>query len=52
MDRISEGVIVSEVDLDSMAAMRQEWGLFRDRRPEHYGILMTCDGVNGSNEKI
>jgi len=44
MDRISEGVIVAEVDLDAYRKERDAWGLFRDRRPEKYGPLMTLDG--------
>jgi N-carbamoylputrescine amidase len=44
-DRHSEGVILSEIDLDQMATMRRHWGLFRDRRPSSYGQMTTCDGV-------
>jgi N-carbamoylputrescine amidase len=44
-DRESETVLVAEVDLDLYAAERAAWGLFRDRRPEKYGPLMTLDGV-------
>lgn len=40
-DRESEQVLVAEFDLDEIAQMRREWGVFRDRRPETYGILMT-----------
>ncbi|WP_300036823.1 N-carbamoylputrescine amidase [uncultured Roseobacter sp.] len=28
-----------KVDLDAVRRSRNAWGLFRDRRPEHYGIL-------------
>lgn len=45
MDRASEGAIVEEVDLDAYRKEREAWGLFRDRRPENYGPLMTLDGV-------
>ena len=48
-DRTSEGIILAELDLDSMNAERNGWGLFRDRRPECYGILMTSDGVHKSS---
>ncbi|GFO84236.1 N-carbamoylputrescine amidase [Anaerostipes butyraticus] len=41
MDRESEGVITAEFDLDEIAKRRREWGVFRDRRPEMYQILMT-----------
>jgi len=44
MDRTSEGVIVVDVDLDACQQERNAWGLFRDRRPETYGPLMTLDG--------
>ena len=44
-DRETEGILVAEVDLDHFAAERVSWGLFRDRRPEKYGPLMTLDGV-------
>jgi N-carbamoylputrescine amidase len=27
-----------------LAALRSSWGLFRDRRPELYGALLTLDG--------
>jgi N-carbamoylputrescine amidase len=43
-DRKTETVIVTEVDLDDYAAQRSGWGLFRDRRPEKYGPLLTLDG--------
>ena len=40
-DRESEGIITAEFDLDEIAKTRREWGVFRDRRPEMYQILMT-----------
>jgi N-carbamoylputrescine amidase len=43
-DREAETTLVAEVDLDAYAAERAAWGLFRDRRPEKYGPLMTLDG--------
>ena len=39
-DRETEAVLVHEFDLDAIAQMRREWGVFRDRRPEMYGPLM------------
>ena len=45
-DRAVEGIIIAELDLDAVNAERASWGLFRDRRPERYGILMTSDGVH------
>lgn len=41
MDRVSEGFVLYEFDLDALAKERREWGIFRDRRPEMYSILMT-----------
>ncbi|RJX02558.1 N-carbamoylputrescine amidase [Clostridium sp. AF15-41] len=39
-DRETESVLIHEFDLDAIAQMRREWGVFRDRRPEMYGTLM------------
>lgn len=46
-DRHSETFITAEFDLDEIAAYRHYWGIFRDRRPEHYRVLLTLDGVTG-----
>lgn len=46
-DRKTEGAIVAELDLGAYAAERRGWGLFRDRRPEAYGTLLTLDGESG-----
>lgn len=43
--RAEEGVWLQSYDLDELAARRLEWGVFRDRRPELYGVLLTMDGV-------
>ena len=40
-DRETESVITAEFDLDAIAQKRREWGVFRDRRPEMYGTLLT-----------
>lgn len=37
-------VLVHEFDLDAIAAARASWGLFRDRRCDLYGDLLTHDG--------
>jgi N-carbamoylputrescine amidase len=47
-DRSTESVILSEFDLDAFRHYRYSWGVFRDRRPELYGILLSKDGVNRS----
>lgn len=36
MDKTSQGIITQTFDLDLLAKQRASWGLFRDRRPEHY----------------
>ncbi|WCN10913.1 N-carbamoylputrescine amidase [Marinomonas mediterranea] len=43
-DRTSESVLVHTFDLDEIRFQRQAWGLFRDRRPEHYDVIKTLDG--------
>ncbi len=37
-------VITASFDLDAIAVQRASWGLFRDRRPDLYGPLLTADG--------
>ncbi len=44
MDRTEEGVRVAAFDLDAIAEFRRYWSVFRDRRPELYGPLLTIDG--------
>ena len=39
-DRVSDGVITAALDLDEIAAARRGWGVFRDRRPDLYGVLL------------
>ena len=34
-------VISTTFDLDQLAIDRQQWGVFRDRRPSMYGTLLT-----------
>jgi N-carbamoylputrescine amidase len=43
-DRKTETVLTATFDLDAVEAQRQAWGLFRDRRPQLYGPLLTLDG--------
>ena len=45
--RDKEAVVTATVDLDAIAVARNSWGMFRDRRPELYGAVMTLDGVRG-----
>ncbi|OEL12801.1 N-carbamoylputrescine amidase [Dichanthelium oligosanthes] len=39
-----EEVLVAEFDLDEIKSTRHGWGLFRDRRPDLYKVLLTMDG--------
>ena len=43
--RDSRAVIAATFDLDEIRAQRAAWGLFRDRRPDLYGPLLTLDGT-------
>ena len=43
-DRDSESVLTHTFDLAEIASYRREWGIFRDRRPDLYGPLLTLDG--------
>ena len=42
--RDEEAVLIHRFDLDGIRNLRRGWGVFRDRRPELYGILATADG--------
>ncbi|MEO1025607.1 MAG: N-carbamoylputrescine amidase [Pseudomonadota bacterium] len=44
-DREAETILLHNYDLDASARNRAYWGVFRDRRPEHYGPLLTLDGT-------
>jgi N-carbamoylputrescine amidase len=44
LSRDEEGIAVHTFDLDAVAATRHAWGVFRDRRPDLYGPLLTKDG--------
>lgn len=43
-DRDCTGVLLQRLDLAAMAEERRTWGIFRDRRPEMYGPLLSLDG--------
>jgi N-carbamoylputrescine amidase len=45
--RDHEAVLTASFDRDEMRRMRHSWGLFRDRRPDLYGPLLTLDGASG-----
>lgn len=42
--RGEQAVITARFDLEAIARERTAWGLFRDRRPELYGAVLTLDG--------
>jgi N-carbamoylputrescine amidase len=44
MDRVEEGFRCHDFNLGEIATLRRSWGVFRDRRPELYGSLLTIDG--------
>ncbi len=44
-DGESRAVLTASFDLDAIRAQRASWGLFRDRRPDLYGPLLTADGA-------
>jgi N-carbamoylputrescine amidase len=43
-DSTSEAVLAHTFDLDACRRTREYWSLFRDRRPDLYGSLLTHDG--------
>ena len=44
MNRTDEGFITHTFDLDALADTRREWGVFRDRRPDLYGKILSYGG--------
>jgi N-carbamoylputrescine amidase len=44
MNRVEEGVRLQSFDLAAIGELRRSWGVFRDRRPELYGRLLSIDG--------
>ena len=42
--RDDEAVLVAAFDREQLRTQRAAWGLFRDRRPELYGAIVTLDG--------
>jgi len=43
-DRVSETVLTATFDLEAVRVQRHAWGVFRDRRPDLYGPILTLDG--------
>ena len=44
MDRTSQGLVTATIDLDAARLARDDWHVFRDRRPDLYGPLLALDG--------
>jgi N-carbamoylputrescine amidase len=45
-DEESEAVLTAKFDLAAIEELRNNWFVFRDRRPELYGLLTGYDGVS------
>ena len=45
--REGDAVLTATVDLDAIRRYRHHWGVFRDRRPDLYGSLLSLDGRHG-----
>ena len=43
-DRTGEAILTATLDLDELRSYRTSWGVFRDRRPDLYGPILTLDG--------
>ena len=43
-----EEILIHEFDLEEIRNQRTSWGLFRDRRPELYGPIITLSGKQAS----
>jgi len=44
LNETEENICLATFDLDRTALARRSWGVFRDRRPDLYGTLLTMDG--------
>jgi N-carbamoylputrescine amidase len=42
--RSGEAILTAQFDLDEIRGYRHSWGVFRDRRPDLYGPILTLDG--------
>ncbi len=43
-NRTDEALLLHTFDLEEIRKYRESWGVFRDRRPSHYGPITTLDG--------
>jgi N-carbamoylputrescine amidase len=46
-----DAVLTATFDLEQVAQLRDNWFVFRDRRPELYGPLVSLDGVNAVTKR-
>ncbi|MDF3019187.1 MAG: hydratase [Steroidobacteraceae bacterium] len=44
-----EAVLTAKFDLGAIGELRDNWFVFRDRRPELYGVLTSYDGSSGNH---
>jgi len=42
--RDGEAVLTAEFDLDAVRHYRENWGVYRDRRPDLYRRILSLDG--------
>jgi len=45
---VDEEILLYEFDLGAISGERTSWGLFRDRRPDLYGPIISMSGKRGS----
>ena len=45
---VDEEILLYEFDLGAISGERASWGLFRDRRPDLYGPIISMSGKRGS----
>ena len=42
-NREDQAIIAAKFDMDEIRQARTSWGVYRDRRPDLYGSLMSLD---------
>ena len=45
-NRTDSEILIHSFDLDEIRKYRETWGVYRDRRPEHYHAILSFDGNN------
>jgi N-carbamoylputrescine amidase len=48
-DEENEAVLTAKFDLSAIGELRDNWFVFRDRRPDLYGVLTSYDGSVGES---